>query len=111
MEEKPASVLSLPEDYSSRRRSSAEKRVQQIVELLDKKDNVLVLMHNDPDPDAIASARALEELLRVHAPTTKVTLGHGGIIGRAENSTMAGLVMPHGVRIPLENRVRKDHHV
>ena len=100
MEEKPTSVLSLPDDYSSRRRSSAEKRVQQIVELLDKKDNVLVLMHNDPDPDAIASARAVEELLRLHAPTTEVTLGHGGIIGRAENSTMASLVMPHGVRIP-----------
>ena len=100
MEEKPNSVLTLPDDYSSRRRSSTEKRVQQIVELLDKKDNVLVLMHNDPDPDAIASARALEELLRMHAPTTEVTLGHGGIIGRAENSTMAGLVMPHGVRIP-----------
>ena len=100
MEEKPTSVLSLPDDYSTRRRSSAEKRVQQIVELLDKKENVLVLMHNDPDPDAIASARAVEELLRLHAPTTEVTLGHGGIIGRAENSTMASLVMPHGVRIP-----------
>ena len=100
MEEKLTSVLSLPDDYSTRRRSSAEKRVQQIVELLDKKDNVLVLMHNDPDPDAIASARAVEELLRLHAPTTEVTLGHGGIIGRAENSTMASLVMPHGVRIP-----------
>ena len=107
MEEKPNTVLSLPEDYSSRRRSSAEKRVQQIVELLDKKDNVLVLMHNDPDPDAIASARALEELLRMHAPTTKVTLGHGGIIGRAENSTMASLVMPHGVRIPLRSAGEK----
>ncbi len=107
MEEKPTSVLSLPEDYSTRRRSSAEKRVQQIVELLDGKDNVLVLMHNDPDPDAIASARAMEELLRQHAPTTEVTLGHGGIIGRAENSTMAGLVMPHGVRIPLRTAAER----
>ena len=100
MEEKPTAILSLPADYSARRRSSTEKRLQQIVELLEGKNNLLVLMHNDPDPDAIASARAMEELLRVHAPATAVTLGHGGIIGRAENRTMAGLVMPHGVRIP-----------
>ena len=100
MEEKPTTVLPLPADYSAQRRSSTEKRVQQIVELLEGKDNLLVLMHNDPDPDAIASARAMEELLRFHAPSTGVTLGHGRIIGRAENSTMAALVMPHGVRIP-----------
>lgn len=48
----------------------------------------------------MASARALEELLRVHASKTRVTLGYGGIIGRAENMTMAELVIPHGVRIP-----------
>ena len=100
MEEKPTAILSLPAAYTAQRRSSTEKRVQQIVELLEGKESLLVLMHNDPDPDAIASARALEELLRMHAPTTDVTLGHGGIIGRAENRTMAGLVIPHGVRIP-----------
>ncbi len=100
MEDKTATPLSLPTDFSARRRNSTEKKVQQIVEQLEDKRNLLVLMHNDPDPDAIASARALEELLRVHAPATSVTLGHGGIIGRAENRTMAGLIIPHGVRIP-----------
>ena len=111
MEEKPTAILSLPADYSARRRSSTEKRLQQIVELLEGKNNLLVLMHNDPDPDAIASARAMEELLRVHAPATAVTLGHGGIIGRAENRTMAGLVMPHGVRNPAKNRRRGYQHL
>jgi nanoRNase/pAp phosphatase (c-di-AMP/oligoRNAs hydrolase) len=100
MEERPTMVLSLPEDYSARRRSATERRVQQIVEQVEGKNNLLVLMHNDPDPDAIASARAMEELLRIHAPATPVTLGHGGIIGRSENRTMASLIMPHGVRIP-----------
>ena len=99
MEERPTMVLSLPEDYSARRRSATERRVQQIVEQVEGKNNLLVLMHNDPDPDAIASARAMEELLRIHAPATPVTLGHGGIIGRSENRTMASLIMPHGVRI------------
>ncbi len=99
MEETLTAVLPLPEDYGGRRRSSIERRVQQIIELVEGKNNLLVLMHNDPDPDAIASARALEELLRIHAPATGVTLGHGGIIGRSENRTMARLIMPHGVRI------------
>ena len=99
MEETLTAVLPLPEDYGGRRRSTIERRVQQIVELVEGKNNLLVLMHNDPDPDAIASARAMEELLRIHAPATRVTLGHGGIIGRSENRTMAGLIMPHGVRI------------
>lgn len=99
MEESPTMVLSLPDDYGARRRNSTEKRFQQIVELVKGKENLLVLMHNDPDPDAIASARAMEEMLRLHAPATPVTLGHGGIIGRSENRTMAGLIMPHGVRI------------
>ena len=99
MEERSTTTLSLPADFSAQRRTSTEKRVQQILEQLEDKRNLLVLMHNDPDPDAIASARALEELLHIHAPATSVTLGHGGIIGRAENRTMAGLIIPHGVRI------------
>ncbi|MXY94765.1 MAG: hypothetical protein F4047_01900 [Caldilineaceae bacterium SB0670_bin_27] len=99
MEEKPTMLLSLPEGYGARRRSATERRIQQIVELVEAKENLLVLMHNDPDPDAIASARALEEMLRIHAPGTPVTLGHGGIIGRAENYTMANEIVPHKVRI------------
>lgn len=103
MEETLTMALSLPDDFGARRRSFSEKRVQQIIEQAEGKENLLILMHNDPDPDAIASARALEEMLRIHAPATRVTLGHGGIIGRSENLTMARLIMPHGVRISQRN--------
>ena len=99
MEETPTMLLSLPEGFGARRRSATERRIQQIVELVEGKENLLVLMHNDPDPDAIASARAMQEILRVHAPKTPVTLGHGGIIGRAENQTMADEIVPRKVRI------------
>lgn len=44
----------------------------------------LVLTHDNPDPDAIASAAILGRILR-HAFKQKVTLAYGGIIGRAEN--------------------------
>ena len=99
MEESPTMVLPLPDGYGARRRNATERRVQQIVELVEETRHLLVLMHNDPDPDAIASARAMEEMLRIHAPRTRVTLGHGGIIGRAENRTMADEIVPHKVRI------------
>ena len=107
MEEKSATVLSLPPDYTAQRRSSTEKKIQQIAEQVEGRNNLLILMHNDPDPDAISSARALEELMRLLSPTTRITLGHGGIIGRAENLTMADLIIPHGVRIPLDSAAEK----
>lgn len=47
----------------------------------------LLVTHNDPDPDAIGSARGLAELLR-RRMGIEATLGHGGIVGRAENRAM-----------------------
>jgi nanoRNase/pAp phosphatase (c-di-AMP/oligoRNAs hydrolase) len=47
----------------------------------------LVLTHDSPDPDAIASATVLARLLRSRFKQ-RVTIAHGGIIGRAENQEM-----------------------
>ena len=44
----------------------------------------LVLTHDNPDPDALASAHILSCILR-GAFKQKVTTAYGGIIGRAEN--------------------------
>lgn len=92
--------LSLPTDFTIQRKSAGERRIQQLRSLLANRRNVLVLMHNDPDPDAIAGGYALERMIRHLAPDASVTLGHGGMIGRAENRTMAQLLIPHAVRIP-----------
>ncbi len=92
--------LSLPVDFSSQRKSAGERRIQQLRGLLADRRNILVLMHNDPDPDAIAAGYALERLIYHLLPAATVTLGHGGMIGRAENRTMAHLIAPHAVRIP-----------
>lgn len=49
--------------------------------------HVLVVVHNFPDPDALASAAAFkylgEELYKV-----KVSIGYGGNVGRAENKSL-----------------------
>src|ERR1043166_8346419 len=50
-------------------------------------ESLLIITHDNPDPDSISSAAALQEIARVlgHA---KTTIGFGGIIGRAENAHM-----------------------
>jgi nanoRNase/pAp phosphatase (c-di-AMP/oligoRNAs hydrolase) len=49
--------------------------------------NVLILPHNDPDPDAIASALALEEILR-RMLNLQTRICYKGIIGRSENRAL-----------------------
>jgi len=47
----------------------------------------LVLTHDNPDPDALASALLLERVLR-NGFRQKVTAAYGGLVGRAENREM-----------------------
>ncbi|MEJ2086258.1 MAG: DHH family phosphoesterase [Acidobacteriota bacterium] len=55
----------------------------------------LILTHDNPDPDSIASAAALSKLLR-KGFRRRVTTAYGGIIGRAENQEM---VKTLGIRL------------
>lgn len=74
-------------------RSLTRAKVQQYQRYFADADRVLILLHNDPDPDALASGLALRNLLR----RTKVT----GIIGamqgvtRPENQRMAAMLDIH----------------
>jgi nanoRNase/pAp phosphatase (c-di-AMP/oligoRNAs hydrolase) len=48
----------------------------------------LVLMHDNPDPDAMAAAEGLRVLLQ-HRADVEVTVGRAGLVGRPENRAMA----------------------
>jgi len=48
---------------------------------------LLILPHNDPDPDAIASAVAFRHLL-MEALSVESTIAYQGIVGRAENKAL-----------------------
>lgn len=65
----------------------------------------LVLTHDNPDPDALASAQVLARLLH-NGFGHKVTCAYGGIIGRAENREMVRLLnlqFSHMRHIRFEN--------
>ena len=65
-------------------------RVQQYQRYFADADRVLILLHNDPDPDALASGLALRNLLR----RTKTTAIIGAMQGvtRPENLRMANML-------------------
>src|SRR5947209_2273991 len=74
-------------------RSLTRARVQQYQRYFSDADRVLILLHNDPDPDAMASGLALRNVLH----RTRATAIIGAIQGvtRPENLRMANLLDIH----------------
>ena len=64
-----------------------QEQVQSLLRTLEGNKEVLILPHNDPDPDAIASAVALGYLLTQRLDVV-VHIAYRGIIGRAENRAL-----------------------
>ena len=71
-------------------RSLTRARVQQYQRYLSDADRILIMLHNDPDPDAMASGLALRNLLR----RTKTTAIIGALQGvtRPENLRMLNML-------------------
>jgi hypothetical protein len=67
-------------------RSVTRQRVQQYQRYMADADRVLVLLHNDPDPDAIASGLALRNILRRTRQTAIIGCMYG--VTRPENLRM-----------------------
>jgi nanoRNase/pAp phosphatase (c-di-AMP/oligoRNAs hydrolase) len=64
------------------------KKVQELYNfVIHQKGKILLLTHNNPDPDGLASALALKYLLSDFWKF-KTTVAYGGMIGRAENKAM-----------------------
>ena len=79
-----------------------QRRLDMLVEALNGAGNVLILPHNDPDPDAIASAVALRHLL-MERLNVESRIAYKGIIGRAENKALTRY-LGH----PLRNLTNSD---
>src|SRR3954464_208963 len=74
-------------------RSLTRARVQQYQRYFADADRVLIMLHNDPDPDAMASGLALRNILRRTEATAIIGAIHG--VTRPENLRMVNLLDIH----------------
>jgi nanoRNase/pAp phosphatase (c-di-AMP/oligoRNAs hydrolase) len=65
----------------------SQERLNQLIQAIGASERVLILPHNNPDPDAIASAVALRYLL-AEKFNIESYIAYEGIIGRAENRAL-----------------------
>jgi nanoRNase/pAp phosphatase (c-di-AMP/oligoRNAs hydrolase) len=63
-----------------------EERLDRLLSALPGGERILILPHNDPDPDAIAGMVGLNFLLTEAG--RECDMGYGGIVGRAENRAL-----------------------
>jgi len=61
-----------------------DEKIKKLLHVCDGKSQLLIIPHNHPDPDALASGWALQHLLE-HKIQITSTIAYGGILGREEN--------------------------
>jgi nanoRNase/pAp phosphatase (c-di-AMP/oligoRNAs hydrolase) len=81
--------------------------LKRLNELLKGKKEILIIVHNNPDPDAIGSAAALGYIAEKLA-NLKVSIAYGGHIGRAENRAMVKKLKIHLKQIAKIKYARYD---
>jgi len=62
-------------------------KFRKLIDLLKGKSRLLIVMQDNPDPDAIAAAVALRKLVNALGDL-KCSIAHGGTIGRGENRAL-----------------------
>ncbi len=67
--------------------SDVEIRIDSLHEAFSGAERILVLSHDNPDPDALASACTLRAILE-ELIDAEITVGYAGLVGRAENRAM-----------------------
>jgi nanoRNase/pAp phosphatase (c-di-AMP/oligoRNAs hydrolase) len=79
------------------------ERLRKLLAVARGHDRALVLTHDNPDPDAVASACGLAHLLH-ECVGVGATAAYGGIIGRAENKAMLKVL-----HLPIQPVSRVEH--
>jgi nanoRNase/pAp phosphatase (c-di-AMP/oligoRNAs hydrolase) len=87
-------------------RSLTRARVQQYQRYFSDADRVLIMLHNDPDPDAMASGLALRTVL--HRTKTTAIIGAIQGVTRPENLRMVNLLDLHVEAVTPESLAAYD---
>lgn len=80
--------------------------LKELEKIVSGKEEVLIMTHTHPDPDAIASAAALQFILRERFQV-KSSLAYSGIIARAENRAMIKRLEIH---LKQYNRIKPSRY-
>jgi nanoRNase/pAp phosphatase (c-di-AMP/oligoRNAs hydrolase) len=83
-----------------------QERLNQLIQAIGSSERVLILPHNNPDPDAIASAVALRYLL-AEKFNVESHIAYQGIIGRAENRALVRY-LNHPLQILTESDLNRS---
>ena len=78
------------------------ENLDKIETLFEASKRLLIVLHDNPDPDAIASAWALTRLVETQY-NVKTTMAYGGYVGRSENRAM---VRELGIPLKRIGRIR-----
>jgi nanoRNase/pAp phosphatase (c-di-AMP/oligoRNAs hydrolase) len=79
-----------------------------LLQAIDRPGPLVILPHDNPDPDALASAAAIKYLAATIArKESHIVLG--GIVGRAENRAM--LTYLNITLMPVSSTLRRGHRV
>ena len=84
-----------------------QKRLDGMLETVSGPESLLILIHNNPDPDAIASAVALRFLL-AEKLGVESHIAYEGIIGRVENKALVrclGFPLRHLTDLDLDETI------
>lgn len=76
-----------------------QKRWQTVQECLKGYSEILIVLHDDPDPDAVACGEALRFLLSERLQM-RGHIVYRGVIGRAENRALVDFLAPHMETLP-----------
>jgi len=71
--------------------SSTQKALDRMERIFQRRHRLLILTHDNPDPDSIASAVALKHLVKERFGIQS-RVAYGGMVGRAENQAMLRLL-------------------
>jgi nanoRNase/pAp phosphatase (c-di-AMP/oligoRNAs hydrolase) len=84
----------------------SRRRLQRLDDVLSDVSRLLILTHDNPDPDALAAGWVLRHIVR-QRHGLPATLCYEGVVGRAENRAMVDLLrIP---LVPLSPRVLERH--
>jgi nanoRNase/pAp phosphatase (c-di-AMP/oligoRNAs hydrolase) len=90
----------------SQQGDSQQVKLDRLIQYAKGHKRALVLTHDNPDPDSIASAVALSHILERMA-NVEAVVAYGGIVGRAENRALVRVLkLP---LVPIARVVFEDH--